>query len=421
MRRRPWTAPVLIVVLALAVRLIAIVATPDYLPIFDAADYERHAASIAAGDGYPRSRLAPGPSSFRPPLYPLLLAGIDVVGGGTRAFRLLGALLGAVAVLLVIELSVRVWGRRTGLLAGVITALFPPLVGMSVTVLSEALFIALVLAALLAVMQFREDARLRWALVAGLLCGLATLTRSNGLLLLIPAAIGVWTMRPRISRVAMVAPLTVALAMALTVAPWVVRNTLAFDRFVGLGAPTGYLFASTYSEEARSRAQHPGEPRAAHLLRSNRDVFTRPELDEIARWSILGDRARTYMLDHPAYVVAGAAWNALRILDVEHSTTYVTSFQVQVQALGMERLAKPWLQLGALFGVLALALVGAAMQARAPPEGRAPGFVWLFPALLIAPALVAYGLPRYRAPVDPFLIMLAAHALVGGVDRVRRR
>src|SRR4051812_49467819 len=91
----------LILAVALAVRVGVIVATPHFRPIFDAAHYDRLGASIASGDGYPGQFLPPTPSAFRPPLYPLALAAVHLLGGGWTAGRVLGALLGTLTVLLV--------------------------------------------------------------------------------------------------------------------------------------------------------------------------------------------------------------------------------------------------------------------------------------------------------------------------------
>src|SRR4051794_25163504 len=73
-----------IVLVALAVRLGAIAATPHIVLASDPADYARHASSISAGHGYPSSAVvrAGGATAIRPPAYPYLLAGVYKVSGG---------------------------------------------------------------------------------------------------------------------------------------------------------------------------------------------------------------------------------------------------------------------------------------------------------------------------------------------------
>src|ERR671932_1381386 len=80
-RRFSWAVG-LVLVAALSLRLGYVALTPDYRIVHDARDYDRHARSIAAGDGF--ARLGPGPSrvtAFRPPGYPVFLAGVYALTG----------------------------------------------------------------------------------------------------------------------------------------------------------------------------------------------------------------------------------------------------------------------------------------------------------------------------------------------------
>src|SRR4051812_41146548 len=212
MRSLGSRALLLILAVALIARLAVIVATPDFHPIFDAAHYDRLGASIADGHGYPGQFVPPTPSAFRPPLYPFALAAVHLLGGGWTAGRLLGALLGVLTVLLVAAVAERLWSRRGALGAPAVTALFPPPLLVNASLLSESLFVPLALAVLLATLQYRRSGAARWALAAGVLCGLAALTRVNGLVLVVAAAAGMWGGPPRWSARALAAPAVVVAA-----------------------------------------------------------------------------------------------------------------------------------------------------------------------------------------------------------------
>lgn len=411
----------MILVVALVARIGVLVATPDFEPLFDAADFDRHAESIANGDGYPRSQLGvDGPTAFRPPGYPVVLAAVDLVGGGWTAMRILGALLGVATVALIFLIAQRIWDRRVAVVAGGIAAVFPPLVVLNVSLLSEVLFLPLALASIWAVLAFRDDRRLRWAAAAGVLCGLAVLTRVNGLPLVLALAFGVWVLSPRFSRRALVAPAVVVLAMVLTLLPWVVRNTLEFDRLVGVSTGGGYALAGTYNEESRERADHAGRPFSPNRLRTFQDEFRRRDLDEDELVGEMNGQATDFMKDNPGYVVKTVLWNVPRVFDVERSDEFERAFaSSQVQAVGVENIDSPFVYLLALYAVVLLAVAGAVVQARGSGLRRAPSFVWAAPLLLLIPPLVIYGLPRYRAPVDPFLVLLAAVAVVALADARR--
>src|SRR6266542_1361491 len=51
---------------------------------------------------------------------------------------------------------------------------------------------------------------------------------------------------------------------------------------------------------------------------------------------------------------------------------------------------------------------------------RAPPYVWLVPALMfLSVVFLVVETPRYRTPIDPFLVLLAAAALAAGWERAR--
>src|SRR5207248_844999 len=102
---RGWRIGLAIVGAVALLLRVAIVVVPAHFHLTgDPADYERHAAFIATGHGYPPSGFAsPGtPSAFRPPAYPYLVGGLYAVAGiHPTLARLLGAALGVLTVLLI--------------------------------------------------------------------------------------------------------------------------------------------------------------------------------------------------------------------------------------------------------------------------------------------------------------------------------
>jgi 4-amino-4-deoxy-L-arabinose transferase-like glycosyltransferase len=277
------------------------------------------------------------------------------------------------------------------------------------------------LLAVLAVLEKRTDGRLRWAVLAGIACGLAALTRSNGVLLVVAAGLGAWTVRPRFSRAALVSPLAIVLTALVTVLPWVARNSIVFDRFVGISTQAGVGLAGTYNAESRREGRYPGHPRPPWQLATFRALYERPDLDEAERSAHLNKRALDYLREHPGYVFESVAWNTLRVFEVVRDQPFERVFPgLVLHALGVQRLVSPLVPVS-LYVVVALALIGVAAQAGALRSPRAPPFVWAFPLLMVLPAVAVWGLSRYRVPVDPFLVMLAAVGVVAAAEAVSRR
>src|SRR3712207_6436389 len=90
--------------LALVLRLALVLGDVHVGLNLDALDFNRHAAHIAEGKGYPEAVLVTDrgtPTAIRPPLYTYLLGTVYKLAPGTvTPARMLGALLGALTVLL---------------------------------------------------------------------------------------------------------------------------------------------------------------------------------------------------------------------------------------------------------------------------------------------------------------------------------
>lgn len=407
--------PILAVALLLRVGLV--IATPDYTPTGDPAEYELIAGSVARGNGYPPLSYATpgGPSALRPPGYPYFVGGVYAVSGDSRtAARLAGALLGTGAVVLIFLIALELWPdrRRAATVAGWLAAAFPPLILLGASLLSEALFVPLVLAATYATLRLRRDPRLGWAAAVGALTGACALTRSAGLLLAVPLGIGIaGAIRP--PRRAMAALGAAAVCGALVIAPWTIRNAAELHAFVPIATQDGYTFAGEYNELADRPDDRlldtvwQSPPQVGSLRPLFERGLTEPELN-----SQLRDRATSYMADHPGYVARAVIFNSLRMVQLNGAFTN----DVYHREAGVPSWARRISQLSVYLVVL-LALGGAVVLVR---RREGPLWLWLVPVamwLAVAPVL---GTPRYRAPIDPFLVLLAAAAL-DGLIRSRRR
>jgi 4-amino-4-deoxy-L-arabinose transferase-like glycosyltransferase len=428
---RPWLAPAVIVLVALLVRAAVVVADDGYVPANDSFQYDGMARSIAAGDGYPQSPLLlqGGATAFRGPTYPFLLGGVYAVSGDSvTAGRLAGAALGALTVLLVYLIARRIWSRRVGLVAAGMTAVFPPLVLLSRELLSESVFLVLMLAAVLCVLSFRASgAAPRWAAVAGVVCGLAVLTRNVGVVLILPVALGVWTLRPRLSGQAALAPLLVVLCAALVVAPWALRNAIEFGRFIPVTSSVGYTPAGTYNEASYRDSDAHAAWRNPQLVPGYSALFVTQGVDEGTVDATLRREARQFAWDHPAYVAEASGWNLLRVFEiVGGSVVNQKGQEVYQRGIGSEVPSAERVGLGlaavlALLGILAIVRPRWGADATAAPSARiprGPWFLWMIPVLMVLVTVPLNGLPRYRLPADPFLLMLSAVGLTWIWDRL---
>jgi len=209
---------------------------PDnYLPL---------ARSIAEGQGLARDGK---PTAYRPPLYPIVLApAIGLSGEHWRiSVALLHLALGAGTAGLVSLAAGRLGMSKTrALAAGLIVAIDPVLAWQSRHVMTETLA-AFLIAAVLAELASPR----RWSsLAAGGLLGLGALCRPSllpgaGLVAIVGMVARPGRRRDRVRRGA-----ELALAVAIALAPWVIRNHRLFGEPVWTTTHGGYTLALANNE-----------------------------------------------------------------------------------------------------------------------------------------------------------------------------
>jgi 4-amino-4-deoxy-L-arabinose transferase-like glycosyltransferase len=419
-----------VLIVALGLR-VAEVQRTSYRPINDAGSYLKLGSEIARTGGYSTSHSpgtgaggTRGPSAYFPPAYPYFIAAVDLIdghttrnGGAIEPARLSQAVLGTVTVALVGLVAYEAFGELVGLIALAIAAVYPVLIELSALLVAENLLTALVLAAVYAALRARRSAggrRYGWVAAAGVLTGLATLTHENGAALLLPLIVAVWTARPWRSARALAAPALLIATTILTLAPWTIRNAVELHRFIPVSDEEAITLVGTYNPASAAYEPVPYKWRLYYGIPGERGLILRSKrMTELALSDRLLSQAFSYIGDHPFSPLAAAYHNSLRLLELEGSVAYRDS-------AGAIDLPLRTAKLGVVsFWILCLlALAGAFTRA----ARAAPRWMWAVPVLLwLSVAFVNAETPRFREPVDPFLIMLAACALATAASALRRR
>ena len=414
-----------IVTVALAIRVIVVLTSPHFHTFNDSAQYDQDAVQLANHHDFPQSAATfhGGPTAYRPPLFPGVLAILYKIVGDSNAHtrwewgRMLEAVLGVLVVLLVFLIARRIWSMRVALVAAAVTAVYPPLITANSSLLSESVFIPLVLASAWTALKYRDARQLRWPIAAGVLLGLSALTRGNGLELILPLWFLVWIERPRWSWRALkpLAALTAALLVTLT--PWTIRNFDQFHRFVPVTTEAGYAIAGTYSTAAQNT--HPYRDLwTTPLLQLYRAYKANPKIDEEQASEQLTKDGLRYIEHHPFSLVTTFYWNTVRDLELTPSIeTYLAPFEGY----------PTWLAKASVYGfwLLALlciaALVNRVLPDRASSWRAAPAALWGIPLIVYLTTVPWLGVMRYRVPADPFLILPASLVLIAAWDWLAAR
>jgi 4-amino-4-deoxy-L-arabinose transferase-like glycosyltransferase len=390
---------------AFVVRLAVVVLTPSYVPIHDDRSYAAHALVLLVTGHYPVVHL-PGhvvqAASYRPPGWPAVLWVLwQITGPGTTAARVLLAVLGSLVAVLVLLIAQRLFGRRAGVVAGVLAALCPPLIAVGASLESETFFSVLVLGAVLAALASRAGGERARALVAaaGVLVGMAALTRTNGLALVPVVAILAAHGELRSARTWLTGAVAL-LAAVCVIAPWTLRNARDLHAFIPVSTETGNTLAGTYDATAARSGGRWIDPRPhgvyPAIFRADRSS---PQLD-----AALTSASLRYAARHPIYPAEVVVRNTGRFMGLA-GPDWIGFSLVTMSLRGDDAAAIVWLGLLLTVG---LGLAGAVL-ARGQ---RVPRALWGVPVALWLSAALVNGELRLATPMLPFLCILGGLALV---------
>lgn len=385
----------------------------DVTPTSDADFYYSRAASLAAGLGY----LANDghATAYWPPGWPMALSvAFRALGTSTLSVAALNLAAALLSGWLLLDLARKVTesecAARLALLGYAVypnAALYVPLA------LTEVFYTLLLLGGCWLLVVRRG---LAWTLLAGVVFGLATLVKTQTLLVVpLVFAIALWREPGRLARLpALAGRAALVLALAgLTVLPWSLRNTRELGQFVFVST-NGGITLLTGNNDSANGGFTPDDP----LVRA---LDAQADLTELAYDAEAKRLGMAWIAAHPARFVTLMPIKLVRLWgpDGEGVWAYETGARhYQPQMFLLIRAANQLLY----FAVLALAVLAVPLTLRARRKaGRSLIDWWLLPYAIAAyPSaicMVFSGQSRFHFPAMPFLFMAAASALVFLAER----
>lgn len=241
-----------ILLLAVAVRAYGVWSHPA-TPNGDAADYHRLATGLVQGRGFVNE--AGAPTAWRPPAYPIFLAGIyKILGVSVERATLVQVILGGLTVLMLTALSALILGWSRALIAGTIAAVYPAFVWLPRLLLSENLSLFLLLLSLVAIILFLGSSRMLWIVVFGVVCALNTLVRGSNLMFPFIVLLGLLIIQWRNWKQLVAPVLATAVVFIVTLVPWTIRNYRVFHHTIPIATQGGLtLYGSYWPPERNDR------------------------------------------------------------------------------------------------------------------------------------------------------------------------
>lgn len=374
------------------------------------------------------------PSAVHPPLYTLWLAIASVFGAqGFGAHKVMSCLAGTATVALIGLAAREIAGWRAGLIAAAIAALYPPLWIIDGILMPEGLFTATIALTILAAYRWLRKPTLGWAGLLGGAIALAALTRGEAIMLLPLLALPLTLLRRRVPMRRRVRSAGIAVVVfGVLVAPWMIRNAATFKAFVPF---------STNGNEVLVYANNPFAYGTAHQAYTCRDGIGPPANVSLAPtgntfigfwyypWEEYlrcrqgeppGDASQKakywqqkgidYAKAHPGQLATVAAARVGRIWDVYAPWQNTFFSQIEGRKLWVSHLG-----LWCYWALLPLAAVGLVVLRRR----RTPIFPLVIQAAVVTlTALYAYGIERFRTPLDVAVLIAAGVALDAGLRRL---
>ncbi|MBU2541464.1 MAG: glycosyltransferase family 39 protein [Candidatus Omnitrophica bacterium] len=362
------------------------------IPVNDASGYDTYALNLLAGKGFvnPEGEL----TSWREPLYPYFLSCIYYFFGHSYlAVRLIHAVLGAFTCIIIFLIAHRSLGLRIAIVSALIGCFNPTFIKLTEHLLTENLFTFLfALSALFLLRQISQKRDHKNLICAGVLLGLTTLTRS--VTLLFPLFVLLFlgkriALREDDFKKYSLSVLIFIFSFFLTIAPWTVRNWRVHHKFVPVVSRTGLgLYSSFVPRDGKTFGFNADD----EITKKAESLST-----EVERSNFLAKQALKHIKDNPSQLFK------LEILKI---LFFWAPFDWSILAGGVYNFAYGFILPFFILGIFAsfkrfeeLALIYLPII-----------YIQFF-------VLITFGIPRFRLPIEPFIIIIASI----GIDKFLRR
>jgi len=415
-RRRP---ELVIVAVALLARLVWVAIVARNVPDPARGDqywYWYWGREIAAGHGYLSSETGEAVATY-PVGYLVVLAGLfrladalSIPGGDAAIVGVYHAVIGALSVWLVYVIGKAAFGRRVGLVAAAVLAVFPSSVYVTATYSIEPTFIVLTLASLALVVAHDWSTPLSpfRSIALATSFAAAVVVRPFALPFLAVIVVAAW--RGRGWKQALRTGGLCLVALTVLVAPWAIRNEARFGVFVPFSTNLG---------DTMCMSRYPGSDARFHW--ADHEWCADPALPQYLRNDENIKLALRFIRTHPGEEARLVVLRFREMMRHDHETLGEAT-SVHAGSLGdgtitvLARLAD-WTFFVAGFASLAgLVLLGRRRLAETNVQS-----VLLTAGYLLAIPLGLWGAVRFHAPLVPFIVLLATFAAVELTVRVQAR
>ena len=417
-----YKSGIIIFFFALLVRLIYnFTVASGYYTKTDAALYNHIAYNIVYHHCY---CLYTTPNISRPPLMPFLISVFYLLTKHTTALslaaqdsgpwvfytRLVLCILDSITCLLIYVMAYDIFGRYVGLLTGLLAAIYTGLFIYTGWLYTEALYTFFLTLMVFSLYRLQQQPHYRWLFWAGLSCGLAMLTRPNGPVLfgmLLLWSIACVYMKIRPWKTVLSHFLMISMLTGIIIAPWLYRNYLVTHTFVLVSLGSGDVLIGAYNDTVLH------DTHGQRGLWVDRTAITPPLPEKLA---LRHDNARYTVENEKNDTAYALHWiqthlDSMPYLLSLHFINMWVPYTAEPGLPAVEFPHRPATQLlwtlMYIMPPLIFVLAALGFLVTLPHKYKTFTIIYIALALTIIQNVLFYGNMRFRAPIEPLLVLLA--------------
>lgn len=354
---------------------------------------------------------------IRAPFWPFIIAALSLIAGRANiADRLFLCFVDAGTCVLIYLFARDLFNKRIGLVIGLIACVYPALYIYTGWMYTETLYTFLQLAICYCIYRIQRSKgtnRRLWVL-CGVLLGLLSLTRPNGLLaiglVIIWAIFLIW--RKRLPKRTLINVALATLIACAIIAPWTIRNYLASHSFVPVETGDGEVFMGAYNDKTVSLPRFQG-----NWIRPG---IAYPKGTKLPAPAPCKGHAACEVATNNNETAIAIHWvkthlNDIPLLMVYHLrnffTPYTSEVDMPLNRFQDRRSSQIVLAMSETFPIPIFLLAALGLVVTLRRYWHELCFAYLVVLGTLGEALVFYGIARFRSPIEPILLLCTAGTL----------
>lgn len=355
------------------------------IPTYDAAGYDERAISMLEGKGFIMNAK---PTSFKEPFYSFLLLTIYFFYGHSYlAVRIIQAILGAFTCCIIFLISRKLFDFKTGLLSVLISSFYPAFIKSSEHLLTENFYTFILITAIFLLLRQAELKTTKNLIFLGIVLGIAALTRSA--IFYFPLFILLFFREDLLARSITfkryIFSITIFIFFYfLPIFPWTLRNWHVHHRIVPISTNTGINLYSSY---------FPKDGKFYGFTASDETTKRSEQLgSEMEQSNFLLKETLKFIKNNPLKVFK------LELLKIAY---FWSPFDWEIIGYGVYNF---------MYGFIFPFFVYGIFITLDRLRELLPIYLPVIYAFIIA--LITYGSPRFRLPIEPYLIIIASAGII---------